>query len=86
MSDIRTENGEGQNIKPNFTPKTSKQSMPLNIKKWGTITFVSMRKWRQGRVDIIVGVFVCFAYLPNVFPVSRIVPGKSKQVGSQIFF
>ena len=40
FNEIHSENGEGQNIQSNFTTKTLKQSMPLNVKIRDIDTFI----------------------------------------------
>lgn len=53
--------------------------MPLN-----TVTFFFNEKMEESWV-VIIGLFFP-PYLPNISTVPRVVPGTSKQVGSQILF
>lgn len=100
LSNTHTENGDGQNIKPNFTSKTLKQSSSLNMENrimslWGLfvclgglfVVFVfPVSRWRKDGWVLRGWLFFCFAFLPDIPPVPRIEPGTIKQVGSYIFF
>lgn len=62
--------------------------MPLNIKDGILSLFCQSENGEMGWILLLMFFCYCclvFAYLTNVFPVPRTVPGTSKQVGSQIF-
>lgn len=87
MSDIHTENSDGQNIKPDFT---AKNAFKYKKRYWDIVAFFFFFYFNEKMEERWGGYCLFFSsrlpYLPSVSPLPRIVPGKSKQIGSQIFF